>query len=104
MKSKVEIGKMLPEHWKEVSRIYKEGIETGMATFEKEIPTWVIWDSNHLKECRLIALINNKMAGWAAISPVSSRCVYGGVGEVSVYVAHEFRGNNVGKELLEELI
>ena len=104
MKSKVEIRKMLPGHWQEVSEIYKEGIETGMATFEKEIPTWETWDLNHLKEGRLIALMNHKMAGWAALSLVSSRCVYGGVGEVSVYVAHKFKGNNVAKELLEKLI
>jgi len=95
---------MLPEHWPKVSQIYKEGILTGMATFEKEIPGWEVWDSDHLKACRLIATINEDLVGWAALSPVSSRCVYGGVGEVSVYVSQEFRGNHIGEILLRELI
>ena len=101
---KIKISKMLPDHWKEVSEIYREGIETGMATFEKITPKWETWDSNHLKDGRLIAKIGERIVGWAALSAVSSRCVYGGVGEVSVYIAHEFRGNNIGKELLKRLI
>lgn len=104
MKIKVEIKKMLPDYWNEVSKIYKEGIETGMATFEESVPNWETWDSNHLKDCRLIAKIGEEIAGWAALSAVSSRCVYGGVGEVSVYVAHKFRANNIGSELLEKLV
>lgn len=104
MKGKVEIKAMLPEHWKDVSKIYKEGIDTGMATFEKEIPTWKTWNNGHLKECRIIAQINQEIVGWAALSPVSSRCVYGGVGEVSVYVDKEFKRNNIGKKLLQKLI
>ena len=95
---------MLPEHWPKVSKIYKEGIITGMATFEKEIPCWEDWDSKHFKVCRLIASINQDIVGWAALSPVSSRCVYGGVGEVSVYVGREFRGNQIGEKLLKKLI
>jgi phosphinothricin acetyltransferase len=102
--SKVDIKEMLPIHWKEVSKIYKEGIDTGLATFEKKIPTWKTWDSNHLSYCRLIALINNNIVGWAALSPVSSRCIYGGVAEISVYVANGFRGNKIGEKLLQELI
>jgi len=95
---------MLPQHWTEVSKIYKDGMVTGMATFEKEIPGWTVWDNNHLKVCRLIAVLNKKIVGWAALSPVSSRCVYRGVGEVSVYVAREFRGIQIGEKLLRKLI
>jgi phosphinothricin acetyltransferase len=95
---------MLPEHWPKVSKIYKEGILTGIATFEKEIPGWEDWDSDHLKVCRIIAIINEDIVGWAALSPVSSRCVYGGIGEVSVYVSQEFRGNHIGEILLRKLI
>ncbi len=95
---------MLPEHWPKVSKIYKEGILTGMATFEKEIPGWEDWNNDHLKACRLIATINGDIVGWAALSPVSSRCVYGGIGEVSVYVSQEFRGNHIGEILLRKLI
>lgn len=95
---------MLPEHWNDVSKIYKDGIETGMATFEKEVPGWEQWDAHHLKTCRIIGTINKKIVGWAALSPVSSRCVYGGVGELSVYVANGFHGNQIGEKLLRRLI
>ena len=87
-----------------VSRIYKEGIATGMATFEKEVPSWEDWDANHLKSCRIIARNEEEVVGWAALSPVSSRCVYGGVAEVSIYVAATARGKGVGKILMNRLI
>ena len=90
--------------WPEVSRIYEEGIATGIATFEKEIPSWEAWDANHLKSCRIIARNNEEVLGWAALSPVSSRCVYGGVAEVSVYVAANARGKGIGKILMNRLI
>ena len=95
---------MLPEHWSEVSIIYKDGIETGMATFEKEIPSWMDWDNNHLKTCRIVAVLNEDVLGWAALSPVSSRCVYGGIGEVSVYVSKNHQRNKIGELLLRKLI
>ena len=95
---------MLPDHWKEVADIYQEGITTGMATFEKEIPSWDIWNANHIQKCRSIAQIDNKIIGWSALSEVSSRCVYGGVGEVSVYVGAANRAMGVGGLLLRNLI
>ena len=100
----VKIMAMLPEHWNRVAQIYKEGIDTGMATFEKNVPAWEDWDNNHLKSCRIIAEMKDEIAGWAALSPVSSRCVYGGVAEVSVYVSKHFRGNKIGQKLLKELV
>ena len=100
----VKIRSMKPADWVAVSKIYAEGISTGFATFEKEIPTYESWDSAHMKACRLIAIKENEILGWAALSPVSSRCVYGGVGEVSVYVAQNSRGMGVGKLLMEGLI
>ena len=95
---------MLPTHWEAVKTIYEEGIATGNATFQTEAPTWKEWDTSHLPHCRIVAFSNNEMAGWAAISPVSSRCVYSGVGEVSVYVSGTHRHQGVGKLLLKELI
>ena len=44
------------------------------------------------------------IAGWAALSPVSTRRVYRGVAESSVYVAESFRGLGYGRSLLEALI
>jgi L-amino acid N-acyltransferase YncA len=100
----MEIVRLRPEHWPDVARIYAEGIATGHATFETEVPAWEAWDEAHLDELRLVALEDGEVAGWTALSPVSGRCVYAGVAEESVYVSEAARGNGVGKALLEELI
>jgi phosphinothricin acetyltransferase len=92
---------MPPDLWPAVREIYREGITTGNATFETELPEWEKWDASHHKHCRLIALEPRdeaiseilipldgvRVLGWAALSPVSTRRVYAGVAEVSVYVA-----------------
>ncbi len=95
---------MVPEDWEGVARIYAEGIATGFATFEKTVPSYEDWDQGHLNSCRLVAQDGEDLLGWAALSPVSSRCVYGGVGEVSVYVGQNARGRGVGESLMKELI
>ena len=102
--AEIIILKMQPDHWNAVGDIYKEGIATGMATFEKDIPSWDTWNANHIEKCRSVALIGENIIGWAALSAVSSRCVYGGVGEVSVYVGTANRGKGVGGMLLRNLI
>jgi L-amino acid N-acyltransferase YncA len=100
----VKINPMLPQHWEAVKSIYEQGIATGHATFQTEAPTWENWDSAHLQTCRIIAAEENNILGWAALTPVSSRCVYAGVAEVSVYIAAHARGNNIGHLLLQNLI
>src|SRR6056297_1983527 len=90
--------------WEDVSRIYLEGIATGLATFEIQAHTYQYWDKAHSEECRLVAENDDEIMGWAALSPVSSRCVYGGVGEVSVYVSNKSRGKGVGQLLMTHLI
>ena len=92
------------ENFPEVAKIYDEGLLTGTATFETTIPSWSKWDSGHLAFGRIMALEENNYLGWAALSPVSSRCVYGGVAEVSVYVSETARGKGVGEFLLKNLI
>jgi L-amino acid N-acyltransferase YncA len=98
------IAALLPEHWGDVARIYADGIASGDATFETEVPDWEGWDSSHLPGHRLIAEADAHRVGWAALVPVSGRCVYGGVAEVSVYVAADARGHGVGTALLAALI
>lgn len=98
------IRAMTKDDWHEVAKIYSEGIATGFATFETSVPNYDSWDAAHIKECRLVALTENELLGWAALSSVSSRCVYGGIGEVSVYIGKTARGKGVGKALLERLI
>ena len=95
---------MNPDDWQAVSIIYRLGIETSIATFETEIPSWEKWNNSHLQSCRLAAWLENKLVGWAALSPVSDRCVYGGVAEVSVYVDTNNNGNGIGTKLLRSLI
>lgn len=98
------IEKMLPGHWEGVRAVYSEGLATGDASFETEAPGWERWDAAHLLCCRLVATEGVRVAGWAALSPVSSRKVYEGVAEVSVYVAAESRGKGLGRALLSALV
>lgn len=100
----VTIKSMLQGHWEQVKQIYESGIATGIATFETTAPSWEKWNDGHLTFARLVAVENNEVVGWAALSPVSSRCVYGGVAEVSVYVADTHKGKGIGKLLLQKLI
>ena len=95
---------MTSHDWAAVRAIYEDGIATGNATFQSEAPAWDAWDAGHLKACRLVAVESDAVLGWAALSAVSSRCVYVGVGEVSVYVSASARGKGVGRQLLAELI
>lgn len=91
-------------HWPAIRAIYLEGIATGNATLEASAPEWAEWDAGHLTAARLVARAGKEVVGWAALSPVSSRCVYGGVAEVSIYVAGAARGRRIGRALLTELI
>lgn len=100
----VAIEEMVEPDWSAVRTIYLEGIATGHATFEKSAPDWTTWDSAHLRSCRLVARSGPELLGWAALSPVSNRCVYGGVAEVSVYIAVRARGRKIGSKLLTALV
>ncbi|MEH7885334.1 N-acetyltransferase family protein [Bacillus sp. JJ1609] len=104
MEHNVLIGDMLQEDWEQVRAIYLEGIATGQATFQKEAPSWEEWDRGHVSECRIVARYSGKVVGWAALTAVSSRCVYAGVAEVSVYVSQRMIGKGVGSNLLDNLI
>lgn len=100
----VAIDALLPADWEDARRIYAEGIATGNATFETGVPSWEAWDRAHRADSRLVARGDGRVLGWAALSRVSERCAYGGVAEVSVYVAASARGRGVGRRLLEELV
>ncbi|MCQ9636373.1 GNAT family N-acetyltransferase [Chryseobacterium sp. WG23] len=97
----VFIGK---EQFLEIVEIYRQGLETRNATFETTVPTWEDWDKSKLKHSRLAAIIDNVVVGWAALSAVSDRGVYGGVAEISIYVANDHKGKGIGKMLMTKLI
>lgn len=98
------IEAMRADDWPTVKAIYEAGIATGNATFETQAPAWAAWDQGHRQDCRLVARACGEVIGWAALSPVSGRCVYAGVAEVSVYIAEAARGHGVGKALLRALV
>jgi L-amino acid N-acyltransferase YncA len=98
------IRKMAEQDWPAIRSIYEEGMATGNATFETEPPSAEDWDAGHLKECRLVAADAQRVVGWAALSQVSSRCVYAGVAEVSVYISARERGHGIGRRLLQDLV
>ncbi len=103
----IKIRKLEAADWLAVREIYYQGILTGTATFETDIPEWEDWNRAHRQDCRIVAprpMKGKELVGWAAITPVSERCVYDGVGEVSVYVGENYRGRGIGKILLEALI
>jgi L-amino acid N-acyltransferase YncA len=95
---------LCPSDWEQVREIYLQGIATGLATFETEAPLWERWDAAHHPFSRLVARASAQLWGWAALAPVSSRAVYRGVADVSIYVRDSARGQGVGRALLEELV
>jgi L-amino acid N-acyltransferase YncA len=98
------IQPMTMADWPQVVAIYKQGMDTGLGTFETEAPSWDQWNAARSPHSRLVARENDAIVGWAALSPVSPRVCYAGVAEVGIYVAETARGRGVGRALLEALI
>lgn len=95
---------LVASDWPRVREIYAEGIASGDATFQTELPEWEEWDRSRLETCRFVAEVDGMVVGFAALSPTSSRPVYAGVCEVMVYVAEDARGQGVGRSLVSELV
>jgi phosphinothricin acetyltransferase len=101
----LEIASMIPADWPQVAAVYQSGIDTGNSTFATQPPvSWEEWCAEKIAACSLVARQGDGIVGWAALSPVSSRCVYRGVAEVSLYVTQSARGQGVGSALLAALI
>ena len=87
-----------------ILEIYKMGLDTKNATFETEIPAWCDWDLKHHTHSRFVYVDKNTILGWAALTPVSSRKVYEGVAEVSIYIDTNFLRKGIGSKLMEKVI
>jgi L-amino acid N-acyltransferase YncA len=98
------IREMLSGDSSRVLEIYKMGLETRNSTFETEVPSWEEWDSRHLLHSRLVYEESGMVLGWIALSPFSTREVYKGVAELSVYVDINYQWRNIGSCLMEQLI
>lgn len=97
------IRDMQASDWSRISNIYQQGLDTNIATFECCCPDYENWDASHIRESRIVAVIDEKVVGWAALTPVSNRCVYAGVAEVSVYIDNDYKNRGIGFKLLERL-
>jgi L-amino acid N-acyltransferase YncA len=96
---------MTERDWGAVAEIYQQGIDTGNATFQSSPPaSWQAWCKGRIGSCSLVAERDGEVRGWACLSPVSDRCVYAGVAEVSVYVAARAQSQGVGDALMRALI
>lgn len=101
----VRIHTMTAEHWPRVREIYAAGIATGHATFESEPPTWEHFDETRLPAHRLVAVsADGAVLGWVAATAASTRAVYSGVVQHSVFVDPAASGRGVGRLLLRGLV
>jgi len=94
---------MTEAHWPDVAEIFRQGIETGVASVQKDVPSWDAWNARHLESCRLVAILCNQVVGWAALSPVREGEFYRGLAETSVYVRKGLRNAGIGTALLRAL-
>lgn len=102
--AKTNIIPLQEDHFPDVARIYEEGLATGIASFETRVPDWLHWDKKFLSQCRFVAVSADEIVGWCALSPVSSREVYQGVAEVTIYIKNAFQGMGIGRSLLSYLV
>ena len=102
--TRIRTRALQPSDWPDVARIFGDGIRSGNATFETVTPSWDAWDAAHLAEHRLVVTVDGEVVGWAALSPYSDRACYGGVAELSIYIAEDARGLGLGRQLLAALV
>lgn len=98
------IREMVKNDWNQVTEIYSQGLEKGISTFNTKCPSYEEWDKGHLSDCRFVYVEDGKVVGWVAISPSSSRCVYKGCVEMSVYIDNAYQGRGIGTALVQKLV
>ena len=100
----MEIIPLTEKHYPQVARIYQQGLATGVATFETEVPSWEQWNEKFLQVCRYVMVEADEVVAWCALSATSKRVVYRGVAEDTIYVAAAHQGKGVGNQLLTYLV
>ncbi len=102
---RIVVAPLGAEDWPAAARIYEAGIEGGNATFESGAPSWEDWLRHREGHPAVLARgADGEVLGWAALTPVSPRPVYRGVGAVSIYVAPAHARRGVGTALLQALV
>lgn len=98
------IREMAQEDWKRVSEIYTQGIDSNGATFTTDCPSYDSWNADHIKKCRFVAEYDGYVVGFAVLSPTSTRSIYQGVVEISIYIDSNYQKQGIGSKLMEVLI
>ena len=100
----IKIVPLRQAHYLPVSEIYQKGIDTKIATFTSSVPDYQTFNHNYMKDARWVAMIDSDVIGWAALSPTSTRHVYRGVAEVSIYFDPLYQHKGYGKLLMDHVI
>lgn len=98
---KYKIRAMISQDWDRVAEIYKQGMESNKATFQTVVPIYEQWDEDHLQAGRIVATVADQVIGWAVFSPTSTRTVFKGVVELSIYIDNDYQGLGIGRKLIE---
>ncbi|MDP2920458.1 MAG: N-acetyltransferase family protein [Dehalococcoidia bacterium] len=108
MSHTIHIRKAQPEDIPAITEIYNEAILTTDATFDTQVKTTAeqkAWFDDHgEKNPILVAVVDGSVQGWASLSKWSTRCAYTNTAEISVYVKQEYRGRDIGKRLMNEIL
>jgi phosphinothricin acetyltransferase len=100
-----EIREMLPGDEKKVLEIFQQGIDSGIATFETEVPSAEAWNMDFFNDCRwVLENESNEVVGWCGLKLISKRECYKGVAEVSIYLDNKYQGLGLGSILLKKMI
>ena len=90
-----------------IARIYNQGIEERVATFETEPRTAAKIDAQLAEKGDRFPTVvverDGTVVAWATAGPYRTRPIYAAVDEHSVYVAREARGTGAGLAALEAL-
>lgn len=104
MTFRINIRPFQQQDYPQVQSIYQKGIETGNATFQTTVKDWENWQRSVIPHTGFGAFEGDILMGWVSLSPVSDRCAYKGVAEVSIYIAPEYQGKGIGKQLLKFIL